>query len=129
MQKHPEIKQFVQETLGCSCPEEVFNKIEYDKELAELWGRRVNVGDRLLIYIINTDSEKDLSDKVNSALQLGVAERNSKGLNRFRLVLVSSKGDEIRVLAEKEFRESVYYDEKTHLHIVSEEDIAQFDNA
>ena len=41
----------------------------------------MNVGDQLLIYIINTDSKKDLSDKVNSALQLGVAERNSKGLN------------------------------------------------
>jgi hypothetical protein len=123
MQNNPEIKLFAQETLGCTCPEEVFNKIEYNEELNEPWERRINIGDRLLIYIINIGPESDLVDKVNTALRLGVTERNEKGFNRFRLVLVSSDGDEVRDVAEREFSESAYQDEKTHLHILGKQDI------
>ena len=123
MQIYPEIKRFVQETLGCSCPEEVFNKIDYQKECDGFSGRIINVGDRLLIYIITMDGKSNIQGVINSALERGVEERDNKGLNRFRLVLVASRPDELRGSAEHAFDSSGYTDEKTHLHIVTESDV------
>ena len=71
MQMFPEIKCFVQETLGCSCPEEVFNKIDYQKESDGISGRKITVGDRLLIYIITIDRKSNIQGTINSALERG----------------------------------------------------------
>jgi hypothetical protein len=126
MQTYPEIKRFVQETLGCSCPKEVFNKIDYQNESDSFSGRTINVGDRLLIYIITMDSKSNIQGVINSALERGVVERDKKGLNRFRLVLVASHPDELRSSAEQAFNSSGYTDEKMHLHVVSESDVESF---
>ena len=126
MQTYPEIKRFVQETLGCSCPEEVFNKIDYQKEIGGIPGRKVTVGDRLLIYIITTDRESNIQGVINPALERGVVERDKKGFNRFRLVLVASHPEELRSSAEHAFDSSGYTDEKTHLHVVNESDVESF---
>jgi hypothetical protein len=123
MHTYPEIKRFVQEILGCSCPEEVFNKIDYQKESEDISGRKVNVGDRLLIYIITMDRKPDIQEVINSALEQGVEEREKKGLNRFRLVLVASHPDELRSSAEHAYDSSGFTDEKTHLHIVKKSDV------
>jgi hypothetical protein len=123
MHTYPEIKHFVQEILGCSCPEEVFNKIDYQKESEDISGRKVNVGDRLLIYIITMDRKPDIQEVINSALEQGVEEREKKGLNRFRLVLVASHPDELRSSAEHAYDSSGFTDEKTHLHIVKKSDV------
>ncbi len=126
MQTYPEIKHFVQETLGCSCPEEVFNQIDYQKESDDISGRKINVGERLLIYIITMDGKSNMQGVINLALERGVEERDEKGLNRFRMVLVSSRPDELRSLAEHAFDSSGYTDEKTHLHVVNESDVGSF---
>ena len=126
MQMYSKIKRFVQETLGCSCPEEVFNKIDYKKENDGISGRKITVGDRLLIYIISTDRESNIQGVIDSALERGVVERDKKGFNRFRLVLVTSCPDELRSMAGNAFDSSGHTDEKTHLHIVSESDVVSF---
>ena len=126
MQTHPEIKRFVQEILGCSCPEEVFNQIDYQKEYDGISGSKVNVGDRLLIYIITLDGKSNIQGVINSALERGVVERDKKGLSRLRLVLVASHPDELRSSAEQAFNSSGYTDEKTHLHVVNESDVGSF---
>ena len=123
MQTYPEIKRFVQETLGCSCPEEVFNQIDYQKECDDISGRKINVGERLLIYIITVDGKSNIQGVINSALEQGVEERDEKGFNRFRMVLVSACPDELRDLAEHVFDSSGYADEKTHLHVVNVSDV------
>ena len=123
---YPEIKRFVQETLGCSCPEDVFNKIDYQKESDGTVGSKVNVGDRLLIYIITVDGKSSIQEVINSALEQGVEERDKKGFNRFRLVLVASRPDDLRSTAEQVFDGSGCADEKTHLHVVNESDVEGF---
>jgi hypothetical protein len=46
------IKEFAQKTLGCTCTENVFAKIETNNVAYEnLNGRRILIGDRLLIYM------------------------------------------------------------------------------
>ncbi|MFC1773852.1 hypothetical protein ACFL3A_10935 [Pseudomonadota bacterium] len=126
MQTYSEIKRFVQETLGCSCPEEVFDKIDYQKESDGISGSKVNVGDRLLIYIITMDGKSNTQEVINSALERGVVERDNKGFNRFRLVLVASQPDVLRSSAELAFESSGYADKKTHLHVVNESDVEGF---
>jgi hypothetical protein len=126
MQTYPEIKRFVQETLGCSCPEEVFNKIKYQKESNGISQRTINVGDRLLIYIINMDGKSNIQGVIDSALERGIEERNKNGINRFRLVFVVSCPDKLRSTAERAFDSSGYKDNKTHLHIVNESDVNGF---
>ena len=126
MQKYPEIKRFVQEILGCSCPEEVLSKIDYQKESDGVSGTKVNVGDRLLIYIITMDGKSNTKGVINSALERGVEERDNKGFNRFRLVLVDASPDVLRSSAALAFESSGYTDEKTHLHVVNESDVEGF---
>ena len=126
MKKFQEIKRFVQETLGCSCPEEVFNSIEYQSGDDGISGRKVTVGERLLIYITSMDGKSSIQGLINSALEQGVEERDKRGLNRFRLVLVTSHPDKLRSSAEHVFDSSGYTDEKTHLHIVNESDVESF---
>ncbi len=127
MQRYPEIKKFVQETLGCSCPEEVFENIAYSENPNTRWKRRIEVGNRLLIYVVDSDPVGNMSREIDAALRTGVIERNRKGLNRFRLVLVSSNGvKDTETVWEKVFCESPYFDERTHLHIVEERDISIF---
>ena len=76
MKNYQELKSFVQDTLGCGCPEEVFNKIEYEKRQDKPWEMRINIGDRLLVYVIGADSENDLARKIATAMESGVTERN-----------------------------------------------------
>ena len=123
MQKSPEIKRFVQKTLGCSCPEDVFRKIDCTNAADGVWDRKINVGDRLLIYILDMNRHQKIPEVIESAMQRGVGERNNQGFNRFRLVLVTSKRDELSVSAERAFTSSEFADEMTHLHIVNHEDI------
>ena len=126
MQTYSGIKRFVQETLGCSCPEEVFNKIDFRKGCDDIPGSKINVGDRLLIYITNIDGKSAIQEFINLAVEQGVEERDRKGLNRFRLVLVTSSPDELRSPAENAFIDSGHADEKTHLHVVSKTDVEGF---
>jgi hypothetical protein len=125
MPMYPEIRRFVQEKLGCSCPEEVFNTIDYQKGSDDLAGV-INVGDRLLIYIITMDRHSGIQGEIDSALKQGVEERDRKGFNRFRLVLVAPPSDELCRSAEQAFERSVYTDDKTHLHIVNKMEVSGF---
>ena len=126
MQKNPEIKRFVQEKLGCSCPEEVFDHIDYRKEDHGIPERRIHVGGRLLIYIISTDGKPDIQALIGPVLEQGVEERDHNGFNRFRVVFVSSHPETLRSSSEHAFRKSRYKDEKTYLHVVNESDVAPF---
>ncbi len=120
---YPEIKRFVQKTLGCSCADDVFENIVYQQVHDGILGSKVNVGGRLLIYIITVDGTAGIQHVIHTALEQGIEERDNKGFNRFRLVLVASRPDALRSSAEQAFDRSDHSDEYTHLHIVDESDV------
>lgn len=126
MQKYPEIKRFVQEVLGCSCPEEVFSHIDYQKEDESVPERKIRIGGRLLVYFISTDGKSEIQRFVGSALEKGVEERDHNGFNRFRLVLVSSHPETLRSSSEHAFEVSRCKDEKTYIHVVNDIDVEPF---
>jgi len=108
------IKQFVQETLKCGCPEEVFSKIETGNVAYEnLEAKKILVGDRLLIYVVDEGNEYEM-EKI---FIQGVSERNDKDYNRFRFVILGEKRPDFMKY------EGDYYmfmDEKTHVHCLLE---------
>ncbi len=119
---HDSIKFFIQKTLGCECPEEVFRSID-----CQLRVRLQNdvlidcvliVGNRLLVYVVD-DGDGSLDEK-RLALYLaeGTKERDSKGLNRFRLVIATDKAW-VQQRLKKAFEALNNEDDKVHLHVIS----------
>jgi hypothetical protein len=119
------IKAFVRKTLGCGCPAEVFEYIDcqYDKKAGGVLLRaKINIGNRLLIYIVQIGDTDPLEDTLMQLIEAGRSERDILGFNRLRLVLASDRTAHIGPIAEEYFR-GINKDEKIHLHVVNKEDI------
>jgi hypothetical protein len=122
------IKAFAQNTLGCGCPEEVFQHIECKKNV-NLDGLNIlyniNIGNRLLVYVYSVDNADSMKELLPRLFDIGKRERDSAGFNRFRLVLAADDEENIRKVAEDLFRR-IQTDEKIHLHILSKTGLPQF---
>jgi hypothetical protein len=119
------IKKFAQETLGCGCPEEVFQHIDcqYDIQVKDVLLRaRINIGNRLLIYVVEVSNTETIKNILAHIINTGKKERDDLGFNRFRLVLAAEKIDEIKPAAERLFND-IDKDDKVHLHIIPKADI------
>jgi hypothetical protein len=120
-----DIKAFTRDILGCDCPEQVFSRIICEDNVVIdnglIISHRINIGGRLLIYIWVPDQRGELGSELVKLVDSGEKERNDKGFNRFRLVLVSENPRLIKDDAQKLF-EQLGKDEKIHLHIVSKND-------
>lgn len=123
-----EIKAFAQQTLGCGCPEEVFQYIDCQSNIRvddiPLVGK-VNIGNRLLIYIVEISDINSIKHVLSFLIGMGIKERDGSNFNRFRLVLASDNADGIRQVAEDIFG-NINKDEKVHLHIIPKKNIPQF---
>jgi hypothetical protein len=120
------IKTFVRQTLGCGCPEAVFNHIGYQANIKLdnniLISSKINIGNRLLIYIVEISNPDSVKHVLSSLLDIGKKERDSSGFNRFRLVLATDKLNKIKEVADVTFK-TIDKDEKIHLHIIPKNDI------
>jgi len=119
------IKEFVQTALGCNCPEEVFKRIvceeEYRIDSEHTISHRINIGDRLLIYVSALDPTSDYETWLPRLVDHGEKERDDKDFNRFRLVLVCEKPDRVKDSAYASFGR-LGKDKKIHLHIINKND-------
>jgi hypothetical protein len=117
------IKLFVQHTLGCGCPEEVFLSIDIRERIALnsfiVLNSALIIGNRLLIYIAAAGTEGCIEEHLQILVSAGEKERDEKGLNRFRLVLVTDEPEAIRQAGGKLFKELRGTDEKVHLHVIN----------
>ena len=116
-----EITRFVRGTLGCQCPDEVFQSIVIGQERTADHGEpfmRLLVGDRLLIYIVPTSATAAVPDTLAALARQGRVERDAKGYNRFRLVVASHDPAAQAAAARAIFEQAVGHDDKAHLHLV-----------
>jgi len=118
------LKIFIKETLGCGCPDEVFEKIDLSKHevegyLGEL--TRIVAGDKLLIYVMPSGKEDNLCDLVESVGIAGKRDRDVNSFNRFRLVLSITEGIEKFDAVSAHFSNAFAADEKMHIHFVNNE--------
>lgn len=127
MKQTDDIKRFVQATLGCGCPEEVFRSVDIARNVPLnsfiTLSARIVVGNRLLIYIADAGSAGCVEEHLPVLLAAGRKERDRLGLNRFRLVLAAEEPGSLRDGAEKLFRELRGKDEKAHLHVIPKSEI------
>ena len=115
----PALRGFVRDTLGCTCPESVFESVERGSLSGELGAAvtRLVIGGRLLIYVVPGEPE---AAQVTVLADAGRRDRDGHALNRFRLVVArraeADAGDTVGL--EAAFRDAVVGDPKAHLHCV-----------
>ena len=101
------IEVFARGRLGCSCEPDVFRRIAV--EAPGGGSCRIDIGGRLLIELV---ADRDVAadpDRVRQLLEAGQAERDRRGMNRYRLVL-AEYGAAAATLA------ATPPDDRTHLH-------------
>ena len=113
----PALRTFVRETLGCTCPESVFESVERS-ETSVQGGTpvaRLVIGDRLLIYVAMGDPG---AGRLAALAAAGLQDRDAHGLNRFRLVIgLRDAAAPVSVL-EAACAAAVGGDPRAHLHCV-----------
>jgi hypothetical protein len=113
----------VKETLGCQCPDDVFKQIEFSRQHEDrLLDAKIIVGGRLLIYVIEIDSDSSLDAVLEKLLHEGTKEREASGLNRFRLVIAADNPKSIEKDMTSKFESLSGNDDKIHLHVIAKSD-------
>ncbi|MDZ7752349.1 MAG: hypothetical protein U5S82_11910 [Gammaproteobacteria bacterium] len=115
------VEAFARDVLGCQCPAEVFARVRVDEapNVGDVVLRdRITVGDRLLIYVVEGD-RVDGAGGVTELCQRGAAERDARGLHRFRLVIAGDDGADKGHTAMADLP-----DDRCHIHRVSREEAA-----
>ncbi len=123
--KKEKIKTFVQKTLGCSCPEEVFTHIDCRSNIPlnnMMLRNKINLGNRLLIFVVEVNNYDSLKETLTSLVDAGIRERDSIGFNRFRLVLAADNQGILKKRADDIF-DTLERDERVHMHVVHKDDI------
>ena len=119
------IKAFVQKTLGCGCPEEVFEYIDCLSNIPLnniLLRNRINIGNKLLIFVVEANNFDSLEETLISLVDAGIRERDSGKFNRFRLVIAVDNPSFFKQHAYDIF-DTLAKDERVHLHIIHKDDL------
>lgn len=118
----PELEDFIRNRLGCGCPAQVFEQIGQSptaRSLAAGVSRRIDVGGRLLIYVIEPGNADHAIDRLPDWIAAGRAERDGNGMNRLRLVLAPAHSDARQIASLKRCFDAVADgDDRLHLHII-----------
>lgn len=124
------VKKFIQNVLGCGCPEEVFEYIDIQQDIVleekSLRGCRINTGNRLLVYTWLESDPRIIKENALPLLIYGKNERDTGGFNRFRLVIINDRREQIERLITAEFNAFKGEDDKIHLHIISEREYSLY---
>jgi hypothetical protein len=115
------IERFVRGTLGCQCPDEVFRRVEVGPlplPAGAGSGRRLLIGGRLLIHIVEAPERLDEPDWLERLAAAGRDERDGRGYNRFRLVVATATAAGDTSALEGRFIRALGGDERAHLHVV-----------
>jgi hypothetical protein len=126
MNKENMIKSFVINKLGCNCPDEVFNIIKWQKDVQIdkniILNYKINIGNRLLIYIIEIEDHNFMNDNLVKIFMFGIGERDNNNFNRFRLAIISNNIAEIYSIAQNILNNLNIGDQKGHLHVIMKKD-------
>ena len=111
-----ELIRLIQDMLGCGCPLEVFEHIQMELiRVNDICMLQLILGNKLLVWIMDRLKMDRAKDSASKILEQGRNERDSRQLNRFRLVLVGEvsepEAEELQKLPETK-------PDKVHLHIL-----------
>lgn len=116
------IERFVRGTLGCGCPDEVFQSIAI-RRLPATADRppvvELLVGSRLLIHVVAPPTAASANGWLEQLAANGRATRDRHGYNRFRLVVAASGGAAPAADLEARFARAAVGDDRMHLHVIA----------
>jgi hypothetical protein len=115
-----DLQRFVRNTLGCKCPDEVFQSISIDQCDDHM---RLVIGNRLLIYVMEAAAGTAVRKAVLRLTEQGLEERNSQRLSRLRLVVVSRQPTLDPAGARAAFAEAAGADDRAHVHLVTSDQL------
>lgn len=122
MRDEPAIRHFVRTTLGCDCPDTVFEQIEHTANPAVSHARpytvRMVVGSRLLIYVLECAQLDRAQLKLDDILVAGRGDRDVHGYNRFRVVIIDATDPALHGPLLTDWQRLVAGEERLHLHVV-----------
>ena len=110
---------FVRHTLGCGCPDEVFNDLEMSREDArpgEPPVRKLLVGRRLLICILDCEEFADLAASAGPVRKY--RRTRSPGLQPGTDGHCRQPADAPAAVADRLFQTLPEVDERMHLHVL-----------
>ena len=84
---------------------------------------RLVIGNRLLIYVMETTLEPPAAKTVSRLVEQGLADRNSQRLNRFRLVVACPQPSPDLASATASFAAVAGDDDRAHLHVISTDEL------
>jgi hypothetical protein len=122
------ITHFVRGTLGCGCPDEVFDSIAVEPVVPVAGGLPVLqllVGSRLLIQLVAPPRDAMAADWIERLATAGRVARDRHGYNRFRLVVVTSPGQAVPAGLYERFARLAGTDERIHLHFIAEDHLPE----
>ena len=116
------IKAFVRESLGCTCPDEVFENIRVADHADQFTSASIvyEIGERLLVAIVVPADWRDTARRLGQLVDVGMQYRDQHDYKRFRLVIATYDGDAINGL-QSDFDSLIHKDEKVHLHVITPE--------
>jgi hypothetical protein len=118
----PSIEHFVRRTLGCRCPDEVFQSITIERASTSrdaLPHTRLVIGGRLLIHVFEAPGTKATTAAVAALAKQGLSERDAQHFNRYRLVVASDHPTQLLTEAKASFASAVDDDDRAHLHVLA----------
>jgi hypothetical protein len=121
------IERLVRQDLGCTCPPQVFERIEAGSiQLPGLSiaSRRLAIGGRLLVYVLEPDDVGQALAQLPLWVAAGRADRDAAGMNRFRLVTITPDPASMDAAIRPRFDALPDRDERTHLHVLSKAAVA-----
>lgn len=119
------LRDFIRETLGCECPEQVLRTIHKDPPedttIPPATSTRIAVGGRLLIQMVRVGRDAaDVWPQLARYVRSGQIERDREGFNRLRVVVIVDDPDDL--LPPVAAIASIAYelDDRVHLHVMTE---------
>jgi hypothetical protein len=122
------IEHFVRGTLGCHCPDDVFQSIAIERVPTPrhaLPHTRLVIGERLLIHVFEAQPAKATAAAISKPTTQGRTERDAKHYNRYRLVLASDHPIQLLDDARTSFESVAGTDNRTHLHILATDQLPE----
>lgn len=120
-QADPAVETFVRGTLGCGCPDEVFQQVEESAlaapEAPAAW--RIAIGGRLLVYLWQPARGASIAAGVAALMRAGRSERDTQGFNRLRLVVAGPSPTDLAAPATAAFEAASAGDGRAHLHVLA----------
>ena len=126
----PVLKRFVREVVGCTCPDEVFKRVEVKMGSTAIRScgadYEINVGGRLLI-VLSSEPVAALSPMLlEKVMAEGRKARDDGKFNRFRFIVQADKASEAGKELLRAFEGLARKDEKIHLQVIPRREVPDF---